>query len=921
MRKEILCVIFFAASLFCQAQSNEIERLKKQISEHPQQDTFRVNRLLEICRTAPTVPIEEYEKYAAEALSLSRKLKYTLGEGYALLSNSRANSVRRNHEAALTLVRQADSIAKVLGDQTLLYWVFSRYSGYYVNSDIRLSLSWDLKSEELALQLGDKDLIARSQIAIAGDYINLGDYALAMEYSIKGLRIAEELNSPIHLYNAYDNMGYIYSLIGEYDKSNTYYQKQPDLSKQLGFESRGLANLYISLGENYRLAKEYPRAIEYYNKGLAVTNSPSDSAIIFSNLGDVYVSLDSLSLAFHYAFKSLAAIKKISISQFEPWVDGILARAYLKRNMPDSALYHADKGYKSAYQSGIMEFMLDNSMALAEAYKLKNDFKNAYNYHNLYISFRDSITGAAVKNKTTVLEHNYEMEKKEDQIELLSQQKKAQRSFLVSVSIILGLIVVSAIGMLRSIRQKQKANKLLQQQKLEIDEKARELSVQKDNLEKSYNNVELLGEIGRKITSSLSVDKIMATVYDNVNALMDASIFGIGIYHEDTKTIDFPATFENGQVLPAYSNSIYDQNRFAGLCFISGKEIVINDLSKEYSNYLQQLPTPVEGNQPASLIYLPLKVKEKMFGVITVQSFKKNAFTDYHLYMLRTIAIYAAIALENAESYKKLTETVTSLQETQKQLIQSEKMASLGELTAGIAHEIQNPLNFVNNFSEVNSELISELKEEINNGNLNEVRLIADNINENEQKILFHGKRADAIVKSMLQHSRASTGRKELTDINVLADEYLRLAYHGLRAKDKSFNAKFETHFDEAVGLVNVMPQEIGRVILNLINNAFYAVSEKARHQHNGYQPAVAVSTKKTNGNMELNITDNGDGIPQKVLDKIFQPFFTTKPAGEGTGLGLSLSYEIVKAHGGELNVETKEGEGTTFIISIPTHN
>ncbi len=269
----------------------------------------------------------------------------------------------------------------------------------------------------------------------------------------------------------------------------------------------------------------------------------------------------------------------------------------------------------------------------------------------------------------------------------------------------------------------------------------------------------------------------------------------------------------------------------------------------------------------------------------------------------------------------KLEISLNDLKSTQSQLIQSEKMASLGELTAGIAHEIQNPLNFVNNFSEVNKELLIELKDEIKKGNLDEVNAIADDVISNEEKINHHGKRADAIVKGMLQHSRSSSGVKEPTDINALADEYLRLAYHGLRAKDKSFNATMKTDFEETIGNINIIPQDIGRVILNLITNAFYVVDEKKKQIGDGYEPTVTVSTKKINGKVEVKVKDNGNGIPPKVLDKIFQPFFTTKPTGQGTGLGLSLSYDIVKAHSGELKVETKEGEGSVFIIQLPVNS
>ena len=266
----------------------------------------------------------------------------------------------------------------------------------------------------------------------------------------------------------------------------------------------------------------------------------------------------------------------------------------------------------------------------------------------------------------------------------------------------------------------------------------------------------------------------------------------------------------------------------------------------------------------------------------------------------------------------KVESTLEELKSTQAQLIQSEKMASLGELTAGIAHEIQNPLNFVNNFSEVNRELLIEMKDEIDKGNSNDAKAIANDVIENEQKINHHGKRADAIVKGMLQHSRVSTGQKEPTDINVLADEYLRLSYHGMRAKDKEFNATIKTDFDEAIGKINVVPQDIGRVLLNLYNNAFYALAEKKKAQGENYEPTISVNTKRIHDKAEITVKDNGNGIPQKIADKIFQPFFTTKPTGQGTGLGLSLSYDIIKAHGGEIKVETKEGEGSIFILTIP---
>ena len=339
-------------------------------------------------------------------------------------------------------------------------------------------------------------------------------------------------------------------------------------------------------------------------------------------------------------------------------------------------------------------------------------------------------------------------------------------------------------------------------------------------------------------------------------------------------------------------------------------------------------------NFPKGVYYYDAMMKYGSFGVCmnredTAEENKiqtrfaiefERAYTRFlDLQQAENLAQQAELDLVKLKEEKARTETaLAELKATQTQLIQAEKMASLGELTAGIAHEIQNPLNFVNNFSEVSNELIHEMVEEVDKGNYGEAKSIADSVRQNLEKILHHGKRADSIVKGMLAHSRSSTGVKELTDINALADEYLRLAYHGLKAKDKTFNAIIKTNLDETIKGVNIIPQEIGRVILNLITNAFYAVNQKKKQSGEAFKPIVSVSTRNRQDIILICVEDNGPGIPQNVLDKIFQPFFTTKPTGQGTGLGLSLSYDIVKAHGGELKVESREGEGAEFIIQIP---
>ena len=399
----------------------------------------------------------------------------------------------------------------------------------------------------------------------------------------------------------------------------------------------------------------------------------------------------------------------------------------------------------------------------------------------------------------------------------------------------------------------------------------------------------------------------IAEVYEKLNLYDSSLYYALNAFNEAQRTFQKSKLLESSNLLVKLYRSMHKYDS---------------------AFYYEDLATSIKD----SLYGIP-KFKQLQLLMLSEQKHQQEIEQEQERYKNKTrmIALWSAVGFfliiafilfrnnwQKQKTNKVLENTLSNLRSTQAQLIQSEKMASLGELTAGIAHEIQNPLNFVNNFSEVNDELLKELATEADKGNLDEVKAIAKDITFNSEKINHHGKRADAIVKGMLQHSRSSSGQKEPTDINALADEYLRLAYHGLRAKDKSFNATTKTDFDSKIGKINLMPQDMGRVILNLINNAFYAVDEKKKKIDDGYEPTVIVTTIKQNGSVEIRVKDNGNGISQKMLDKIFQPFFTTKPTGQGTGLGLSLSYDIVKAHGGELKVETKEGEGTEFIIHLP---
>ncbi len=763
---------------------------------------------------------------------------------------------------------------------------------------------------------------------VSNVFANFGNYPKALQLNLQCLKIAEETGDDMIIARSFSLLSDIYFYEGDMTRSIDYSHRAIAIFSKHADDVR-LRNTITNLGDTYEKINQLDSALHYTRLGFEMAARVKDTGLLgtaFNNLGNVFLKAGKLDSAMlDYRVGNFYFRQTNNDEGFSEGCLGI-AKIFLKWNNIDSSLYYARLAFAAAQAAGFTDKVRDASLFLAKYYKGVRNVDSAYAYQSAMIAANDSLFSQ--EKASQIQSMTYDENMRQQQIEDAREQARVK---LRQNALIGGLATVLVVAFLLWInnRQKKSANKLLQKQKEEIDHKAYELALQKENLQQAYNNVELLGEIGRKITSSLSVEKIISTAYNNVNSLMDAAVFGIGIYNESLKRIEFPATYEDGKALPFYSNSLNDLNRFAVLCFKDSKEIIMGNLSADYSKYVQNVLTPHEGEQPVSLIFLPLVTKGNKLGVITVQSFRENAYSDYHLFMLRNIAIYTAIALENAESFEKLNQTVVSLKSTQAQLVQSEKMASLGELTAGIAHEIQNPLNFVNNFCELNNELIDELKSERTDrngvtatsaGNEEETKLLND-IFQNNEKIIFHGKRADAIVKSMLQHSRTSSGQKEDTDINTLCDEYLRLAYHGLRAKNKSFNAQIKSDFDNSIGKINIMPQEIGRVILNLINNAFYAAVEKADEHIPGYQPTVTVTTKKVGDNVELRVADNGNGIPQRILEKIFQPFFTTKPSGSGTGLGLSLSYDIVKAHHGTLKVETNEGQGTVFITSLPYHN
>lgn len=474
------------------------------------------------------------------------------------------------------------------------------------------------------------------------------------------------------------------------------------------------------------------------------------------------------------------------------------------------------------------------------------------------------------------------------------------------------------------------ANETLEDYSRTLEEKVKlrthELSAKNKELDASFQNVKILSDIGQKITSTLNLELIFNTVYENVNALLDATTFLIMTYNEREQQLECRLAIRKGERLPLYIQLMSDKNKLGVWCAEHREPIFMNNVESESSKYVTFEARTTTGETISSLIYLPLIVEQRLIGVISVQSYKKDAYNQYHFDILQNLATYTSIALDNAFAYEAINRANKELKEAQAQLVQSEKMASLGQLTAGIAHEIKNPLNFVNNFSELSIDLTKELTEEIDHFQdkfdpkaMDYFHEILTDLEHNVRKINEHGKRADSIVKGMLLHSRGKPGEMQKTDINNIVQEYLNLAYHGFRAQDSTFNVKLETNYDTTLEPINVVPQNLSRVFLNIINNACYSVHEKKKERGDKFAPVVTITTKNLGDKIEVVIRDNGKGIPQDIIDKVFNPFFTTKPTGKGTGLGLSMSYDIVvQEHKGDLKVTSEVGEYAEFCITIP---
>jgi two-component system, NtrC family, sensor kinase len=734
---------------------------------------------------------------------------------------------------------------------------------FYAENALELS-SHLLKSENVE---SDQKLFNKIKVLKAQSYVAFAramrgtDLQAAEDSLMAGLNLVGETGTILAKAALYSGLGSIYDRKGQNEKALEYYNEALELYHKSGEQENYLYQL-INLGLVHRVMGNYGVSLEYLMEALKTGRQVSDTAAIVESL---------LAIGFVYAF-------------VEKWEDALSYQQEaleIYRQADDQwgiARIHNDMGVTYNLAGELDSALVQHQAALA--IRLKSN--DTYNTFASYLYIGDIYAD------------------KEDYLKAVEYYVKAipygNRS---------GYKITVVDAHLR-----------LGRYCLELPDEGKSLIHFKNALQLSRE----IGDPTGQSRAAMELAKIRLGMDEPENAV---AMLKIAETHAPEAVLRFRKDIYKDMAEAWYKLGDYRSAYLNSLLYSAVKDSVS---AAENLGKITRLTNVLEFENEMAL---KKESNEKMMAIkeaeINRERLTRNIFLSGMIIAVVLVVIIFIRFVEKKKLSNKLNETLFNLNDTQAQLIQSEKMASLGELTAGIAHEIQNPLNFVNNFSEVSKELINEMNDELAAGNWQLAKEISTDIEQNLEKINHHGKRADAIVKGMLQHSRSSSGIKESTDINALADEYLRLSYHGLRAKDKSFNADFKSEFDIDIQKVNVIPQDIGRVLLNLINNAFYAVAEKQKRlqkipsgQEVDYKPTVTVSTKNLDEWIQISVKDNGPGIRGDIKNKIFQPFFSTKPTGQGTGLGLSLSYDIVKAHGGEIKAESAEGKGTELIIVLP---
>jgi signal transduction histidine kinase len=805
--------------------------------------------------------------------------------------NARAWEVHvTDPKLALKLSSEAKNLAEEYSyKKGIAYATRNLGVSYRYLSNFDSALSNSLMALDMFIESGDKSGESQALVSIGAIYYYMGDYDKGLDYFEKGLQTGEEAGNKEAVTYAYNGAGYIYNLLGDLDKGLNYLHKSLLLSREIknfALEASILDSIAVAYLNDGQLDKAYETYVTCLHLCEQQHEKRNQGYALFG-IGEILFKKNKPEEAKEHFLKSIEIHKSIGYQIGMAHSLLHLGRVFLHQNNLEDAASYLQESLKIGESIKAKVVIYEAHEAFSVLYQSLKNFDKFVEHYKLYNKYKSEVFKEELETKQKFQNIQYELEK-------LTQEAEINR--------------------LTNVVMKEKNGEL----------------------EKSYNSVSLLSKIGQDITSTINLETILNTIYKNVNEMMDATVFGIGILKKDDKNIEYRMSMEKGKRYQPYERSMEDKNQFSVWCIDNKSDVFINDIETEYSKYLPNMDMAMMNSaemedgsrpeEPHSLIYLPLIVKDKIIGLISVQSYHKNAYTPYHLNILKTLASYASAALYNAQSFMTLQDTLNELKITQEQLVQQEKLASLGQLTAGIAHEIKNPLNFVNNFSEVSLEMIDEALEELqqvgDNEHAAETAAILADIKSNLAKIHEHGSRADGIVKAMLQHSRGGDGKMEPTPLNPIIKEYVNLAFHGMRAGKDAIDVDIDQQLDESIGEVPMVAEDFSRVILNLCNNAFDAMKEKMTGDGRPgtgepFSPKLTIRTGKTNGTITIEIEDNGPGIPDEIKDKILQPFFTTKKGTQGTGLGLSITNDIIKAHGGRMDINSTPGEKTTFTIHL----
>ena len=905
---------------------------------------------------------EKAINYFKRSLELKRGLQDMAGCAEVLHEISNSYTFLKSHKLAINYQVQLLNIYLAQrNDRAALNVRRSISESYHELKKFDRALEQEMKILDLKKKLNDSMGVVNSYNNLGFIHKHLKRHKEALHYFDKCLTLTRKYNTTrqatLMEKTVLMNKGIIYYTLLDYKNSNKNFYEALSVWVARG-KPEEIANIYNKIGKNYMAMGDLESARNSFRQALSTAKDSQNNqfvAYINKELSEIYKKLgdDKNALA---CYQSYARANDAYLMEQNKRQEELLQQQYrINIAETDKKLAIAEKEIK---EIELDKKRNENALLRRERELLK---QNEELQKALLLNEQDEKTKAM--QELIILEQQYELDKKDNENKLLQQrdsirslevdkialeekqkeqqlallkekaynqqlildEQRAKEGFFNGIFAALAIIVLLA---LRSYLVKKKANKILARQNKEIQ-------TQRDKLEQAYYNLKQLSEIGKNITSNLSVGRIIETVFRNVSPLMDAPVFGVGLYNEQTQCLEFPGLREKGETIIMISYAIRDKSRLAVRCFEDKKAIFVNDFQNEFKQYIEEIPPSVTGNSSSSIIYLPLIVKEKAIGVITVQSFKKHAYSEYHLNILRNLAVHTAIALENASNYGqikdktiKLENTLKDLKAAQAQLVQSEKMASLGQLTAGIAHEINNPINFVyagidglNTSLDALMEILDKYEEVESAKDPDHLPGILEEINKLKHQLYFEETKesvhdlVNAIRDGAQRTAEIVEGLRNFSRINETDLKKVNI-HKGIESSLVLLNNKINhgritiiKKYDPATPDINCYPGQLNQVFMNLISNAIEAIEE---------QGEIRITSRNTVDQVVVGIQDNGVGMGREVMDKIFDPFFTTKDLGKGTGLGLSISFGIIEKHKGKLEVRSKPGLGSTFTIYLP---